>query len=128
MWVMVTMKGGATTTTTKALGETLSKSPSLSEWGQATSLHVEVPLVNQSMVECDQWPKVCILFLCDIFTFLFFLCPGRYSTRIKELGNWREAISVKRLGFMIKFFTTKCTYRCTMLRFWSHSNEFFFFV
>ena len=38
-----------------------------------------------------------------------------YSTRIKELGNWREAISVKRLGFMIKFFTTKCTYRCTML-------------
>ena len=39
----------------------------------------------------------------------------RYSTRIKELGNWREAISVKRLGFMIKFFTTKCTYRCTML-------------
>ena len=40
---------------------------------------------------------------------------GVYSTRIKELGNWREAISVKRLGFMIKFFTTKCTYRCTML-------------
>ena len=39
----------------------------------------------------------------------------QYSTRIKELGNWREAISVKRLGFMIKFFTTKCTYRCTML-------------
>lgn len=57
MWVMVTMKGGATPTTTKALGETLSKSPSLSEWGLATSLHVEVPLVNQSMVECDQWPK-----------------------------------------------------------------------
>ena len=38
-----------------------------------------------------------------------------YSTRIKELGNWREAISVKQLGFMIKFFTTKCTYRYTML-------------
>ena len=38
-----------------------------------------------------------------------------YSTRIKELGNWREAISGKRLGFMMKFFTTKCTYRCTIL-------------
>ena len=41
--------------------------------------------------------------------------PLSYSTRIKELGNWREAISGKRLGFIIKFFTTKCTYRCTML-------------
>ena len=38
-----------------------------------------------------------------------------YSTRIKELGNWREAISVKQLGFKIKSFTTKCTYKCTML-------------
>ena len=39
----------------------------------------------------------------------------KYSTRIKELDNWREAISEKRLGFMIKFFTTKFTYRRTMM-------------
>ena len=38
-----------------------------------------------------------------------------YSTRIEELIDSREAISGKRLGFMMKFFTTKCTYRCTIL-------------
>ena len=40
---------------------------------------------------------------------------NRYSTRIEELIDSREAISGKRLGFMMKFFTTKCTYRCTIL-------------
>ena len=62
----------------------------------------------------------------------------RYSTRIEELVNSREAISGKRLGFIMKFFTTKCTYRCTMLfkvlepfqwiHFFSCKNFFFSFL
>ena len=39
----------------------------------------------------------------------------KYSMRIKELVNWREAISRKRLGFREKFFTTICTYWSSVL-------------
>ena len=53
--------------------------------------------------------KVCYAKLFLTWFFMF------YSTRNKELGNWREAKSGRQLGFIIKFFTTKCTFRCTML-------------
>ena len=52
----------------------------------------------------------------------------RYSTRIEELTNSREAISAKPLGIKLKFFTPLCTYRSSILhkvleRIW----EFHFF-
>ena len=50
----------------------------------------------------------------------FFQCyayfpQSSYSSRIEDLINSREAISGKWQGFMINFFITKSTYRCTIL-------------
>ncbi|XP_074640445.1 protein O-linked-mannose beta-1,2-N-acetylglucosaminyltransferase 1-like [Tubulanus polymorphus] len=50
MWTMVSVKGG------KKIGESHSKSPSLSEWGKSTKLKVEVPLKSVEESECD-WPN-----------------------------------------------------------------------
>ena len=52
----------------------------------------------------------------------------RYSTRIEELTNSREAISAKPLGIKLKFFTPLCTYRSSILhKVLERIREFHFF-
>ena len=58
MWALVTVKRPSYASSRTPISESLSKSPSLSEWGEAVTINVALPLVNQSMAECDLWPKV----------------------------------------------------------------------
>ena len=52
----------------------------------------------------------------------------KYSTRIEELTNSREAISAKPLGIKLKFFTPLCTYRSSILhKVLERIREFHFF-
>lgn len=57
MWALVTVKRPSYASSRTPISESLSKSPSLSEWGEAVTINVALPLVNQSMAECDLWPK-----------------------------------------------------------------------
>jgi len=56
MWALVTVKSSIYSSKSR-ISESISKSPSLSEWGEPVILKVALPLVNQSVAECDLWPK-----------------------------------------------------------------------
>ena len=53
MWAFVMLKGSSTH---KSLGESLSKSPDFSSWGQIVRLRAEVPLSSLHEVNCQKWP------------------------------------------------------------------------
>jgi len=53
MWAFVTIKGGKSG---QALGESLSKSPDFSSWGEKVLLRAEVPLSSPLEVNCQKWP------------------------------------------------------------------------
>lgn len=65
MWAFVTLKKGSSTTSSSssismkqkspALGESLSKSPDFSSWGQIVRLRAEVPLSSPHEVNCQKW-------------------------------------------------------------------------
>ena len=52
MWAFVTIKGSPK----RALGESLSKSPDFSSWGQTVVLRAEVPLSSPGEANCQKWP------------------------------------------------------------------------
>ena len=54
MWAFVTLKG-STSSKKSALGESLSKSPDFSSWGQIVRLRAEVPLSSPHEVNCQKW-------------------------------------------------------------------------
>jgi len=56
-WALVTVKTPSFASSIAPISESLSKSPSLSEWAEAVILDIPLPLVNQSMADCDLWPK-----------------------------------------------------------------------
>lgn len=51
MWAFVTIKGSPK----RLLGESLSKSPDFSSWGQNVVLRAEVPLASLSEANCQKW-------------------------------------------------------------------------
>ena len=68
MWAFVTVKGSEKAVNVKsgswgpkrpgrALGESLSKSPDFSSWGQTVVLRAEVPLASPEEANCQKWPE-----------------------------------------------------------------------
>ena len=55
MWAFVTLKGSTSSSKKSALGESLSKSPDFSSWGQIVRLRAEVPLSSPHEVNCQKW-------------------------------------------------------------------------
>ena len=57
MWAFVTLKGSNSMKekSQTALGESLSKSPDFSSWGQIVRLRAEVPLSSPHEVNCQKW-------------------------------------------------------------------------
>jgi len=55
MWVMITVK--AASLDFVPFGEILSKSESLSSWAEPVHISVYVNLINNTLVQCKQWPK-----------------------------------------------------------------------
>ena len=54
MWAFVTIKGKSGNSA--ALGESLSKSPDFSSWGEKVLFRAEVPLSSPLEVNCQKWP------------------------------------------------------------------------
>ena len=95
MWAFVAIKGQPK----RFLGESLSKSPGFSNWGQPVRLRAEVPLASKEEAHCQTWPQseenewVSYLLFCQqtLFTLILLLQEEKgvlWSCGGLRLGLW----------------------------------------